>query len=688
MAASSALIAHVRQPALKWIPRLAAAVLLMLPLAAQSAESSVLSYDAAFFADSRPNTALDMIGRLPGFSLDNGNPDNNSDVTRGFAGTAGNVLIDGRRPTTKSDTLSQILRRLPADDVERIDVIRGGAPGIDMQGRTVVANIIRRNANSTKVVATVENRFFTKGRVLVPFDAIDFTHRAGERTYEASLAAVPYYDDSSNGRGRYDILDPNDAVMSHATSRYDAHGTGFAAKGALTTPLDKGELISKLTLQSAPWESQISYDSPTFTQTFHSKQRYPNGEFSLNWTRAFAATELEALVLQSYGRVTESDLSDDATTLQRFDSTTRSGESIARVTLRYRPSSTFTLESGGEGAFNFLRGETTFAVNGAAVPLPSGDANVSERRGEVFSQGDWRFAGGWVLSAGARFEYSTIGAKDGDSRSFFYPKPRVVLTWTPDKDTQVRFRYEQVVGQIDFNNFIATGDLRASGVFAGNADLRPDRRRKYELSYERHFWEGGAFVATLLHEDITDVVDYTPIITASGAFDAPGNIGDGRNEQIATTLTLPLDRIGFRGGRLQFNGTWNFSDVTDPATGEHRRISSKRPQDIVFALTQDVTRLRSTWGIEYFNGWDEWRYRLTEVRHRRVMPPYFDVYWNYTPNSSWSFSLLLDNLTRYVYWDRRDHWSGPRGTSTLDSSELFTLKSVRIIRLQVRKTFD
>src|SRR6185312_14553987 len=361
-----------------------------------------------------------------------------------------------------------------------------------------------------------------------------------------------------------------------------------------------------------------------------------------------------------------------------------------RVTLRYRPSSTLTLESGGEGAFNFLRGETSFAVNGASVPLPSANASVEERRGEVFSQADWKFSERWVLSAGARFEYSTIssGEEGGLSRSFFYPKPRVVLTWTPDASTQVRLRYEQVVGQIDFNNFIATSDLRSSGVFAGNAELRPDRRRKYELSYERHFWDGGAFVATLLHEDITDVVDYTPITNASGSFDAPGNIGDGRNEQIATTLTLPLDRIGFRGGRLQANGTWNFSDVTDPATGEHRRISSKRPQNILIALTQDVASLRSTWGLEFFKGWDEWRYRLTEVRHRRVIPPYFDVYWDYKPNPSWSFSLLLDNLTRYEYWDRRDHYTGPRGTSALDSSELFTLKSVRIIRLQIRKTFD
>ena len=54
----------------------------------------VLVFEPAFFADARPDTALDMIARLPGFNLDRGNSD-----TRGLAGTAGNVLIDGARLT-------------------------------------------------------------------------------------------------------------------------------------------------------------------------------------------------------------------------------------------------------------------------------------------------------------------------------------------------------------------------------------------------------------------------------------------------------------------------------------------------------------------------------------------------------------------------------------------------------------
>ena len=77
-------------------------------------------------------------------------------------------------------------------------------------------------------------------------------------------------------------------------------------------------------------------------------------------------------------------------------------------------------------------------------------------------------------------------------RSFSYPKPRAVLTWSPDKDDQVRLRYEKVVGQLDFGNFIAAGNLGGNGVTGGNSDIRPDQRTQYELSYEHHFWDKGA----------------------------------------------------------------------------------------------------------------------------------------------------------------------------------------------------
>lgn len=48
----------------------------------------ILTYDAAFFDRYRPNSALDMVQRIPGFQIDNG------DNKRGFGAASGNILIN------------------------------------------------------------------------------------------------------------------------------------------------------------------------------------------------------------------------------------------------------------------------------------------------------------------------------------------------------------------------------------------------------------------------------------------------------------------------------------------------------------------------------------------------------------------------------------------------------------------
>src|SRR3546814_3916352 len=98
----------------------------LLPVAVLAApmQDNVLVYEPPFFESAHPQHALDMVKRLPGFVL----VDSDGDV-RGFAGATGNVVIDGKPPSSKSESLEAVLRRIPAASVARIEVIRGGAPG-------------------------------------------------------------------------------------------------------------------------------------------------------------------------------------------------------------------------------------------------------------------------------------------------------------------------------------------------------------------------------------------------------------------------------------------------------------------------------------------------------------------------------------------------------------------------------
>jgi outer membrane receptor protein involved in Fe transport len=663
-------------------------VVALASVSAQADEQSgVLSYQAAYFADQRPNTAYDMIGRLPAFTFDN------VTAARGFAGTAGNVLIDGQRPTAKTDDLETILTRIPASDVERIDVIRGGAPGIDMQGQTVVANVIRKKGDSTQLVADIEDNFWPDGHS-VPNGSLQYTQHSGDSTYEAALTRYGNFDDSV-GKGFYNITDLNTGQVTHFNARTSGSGTGGAFNGAITTPLFDGQFKVNLTLQDQPFRSGNFYTAPgapANDEEIHDSEPAENAELGLHWVGNVGETQLELLALQRLGTAQDVNTSFAPGNDQFFYSSNHTGESIVRATLRYAPITTLTLEGGAEGAYNYLDGISNYLVNGVPDNLPSADADVNEKRGEAFVQGTWKFDPEWMIELGSRAEYSVIsetGATDM-SRSFFYPKPRAVLTWTPDTDTQVRFRYEKVVGQLDFNDFVATSSLAQSGVTAGNPNLKPDQHTQYEISYERHFWDKGAIVATLMHEQIQDVIDYVPVTGSgsTGVFDAPGNIGSGQNNQLDVELTLPLDKLGLTNGLLKSTNIFRFAQVHDPVTGDERTISAERPQDIELTLTQDIPSLKSTWGFFFFNCWDEYYYRIEQERHRRVIPPYLSVYWEYKPTPTWSFHVEADNMARFTYDDTYYDYPAPRNVSTPDEIDQLWIKSQPRLYVQIRKTFD
>src|SRR4030095_1286185 len=74
---------------------------------------------------------------VPGFSLDLGDV-----ATRGFAGAAGNVVINGARPSSKAETLTDTLRHIPANRVVRVEVGTGDLYGAEYATKSQVLNVI------------------------------------------------------------------------------------------------------------------------------------------------------------------------------------------------------------------------------------------------------------------------------------------------------------------------------------------------------------------------------------------------------------------------------------------------------------------------------------------------------------------------------------------------------------------
>lgn len=652
--------------------------------------TGVTPYPAAFFAENRPQTALDMINRLPGFTFAGG------DSVRGFSGAAGNVLIDGSRPASKSDSLDSVLSRILAREVDRIEVIRGGAPGIDMQGRAVVANVIRKTGNTGRVTVVYNNAVWQDGHT-VPGGKVEFNKRIGAHTFEGALSRYQSFDDSVGDGRLVTTFNPGTPAsrVESVPARTSADGGGTGLTLTYKGPQLGGDLRANLKLEQTYFKSGLSYGEHPPPVVINGRSRSRRAELGLNYDRRLGAYELESVFLQRLGRNFNGEAQTapgpaDAPSLTTFSQVNNTGETVGRLLVRRAWASKLTVEGGGEAAFNFLQGSTRFTQDGANIPLPSADVRVEELRGEGFLQARWRPTDTLTLESALRLETSTI-TETGDNqaqRSFFYVKPRFNLTWSPTTDDQLRLRAERRVGQLNFSDFVSQANLQGATFNSGNPDLRPDQRWQYEAAYERRFWGRGAVVVAYLHEEIEDVVDLLPIIGPGFAFDSPGNIGPGRNDELSISGTFPLDKLGVSGGLLKTTSIWRVSEVTDPVTREARRISGQRPDVIQLDFTQDIDRLRSTWGASWFYGWRETYYRLGEIQRFRIPPPgFFAVFWDWKPRPDVAMKISLQNFVPFVFERKRTIYDGPRDRSPVGIQEDRTLQSQPRIDIRFRKTF-
>jgi hypothetical protein len=575
-----------------------------------ASQQGVLVFTPDFFADQRPNTALDMVGRIPGFSVQDG------DGSRGFEGAVGNILINGSRPASKNDTGSSVLSRTLVPQVERIELIRGGAPGIDMQGYSVVVNVITRTQASTEQILTAQGFFFEGGTDRAA-GTYQFTRREGERVWGFTLSDGVAINDS-NGVGRVVRRDANGVVTRDEGYYDDQTGGGQSIRGNFADAFLGGKIDLTARIGRNDYSQFSLQDGPGVLRDSRFSEEGTSGEVGAVFTRPVGTgLTSETRFIREWNNFENASTFVTTTNgaagpLQRFASEGEASETILRSLLRWERSSSVTLEAGGEVAYNMLEIAQQLTDGGVAIPLPSDQIRVEETRGEVFGKATWRVRPNLTVEGGLRLEASTI-SQSGDAdqeESFYFAKPRLQLTWTPRPQNQVRLRFERELGQLDFGDFAAGADLEDEQLFGGNVDLEPEERWITELTYERRFLGDGIVSIGYRHDEIIGVIDRLPL---PQSLSAVGNIGDGTLDQLAVNVVLPLDGVGFSGGEFRVRNTWNDTSVTDPTTGEDRPISGVRPSQPAFTIAQDITSWRINWAVTYLESLRQFNYGPDQI---------------------------------------------------------------------------
>jgi hypothetical protein len=647
---------------------------------AAEAQRGVTAYPPEFFAEQHPSTALDMITRLPGFRMDSG-----SDA-RGFADTAGNVLINGERPTTKSENLQDILTRISASAVDHVELIRGGAPGVDMQGQTILANVVIKSTVQVEKVANIQTYLYPDG-LFGPLLEFQASRRDGINEIEGSLkATVDRTDQTFDGGARVTSFPDGRPTIREAVKGYDQI-QNYAARGAIQRAAPGGKIRVNGKIEYFSFDRDVVY-----TRYQPAPGRQDSGETSEEWTGEFGArydaglgprTDLQLVFLQNLGDETYGSTLVLPGRAEVYRERDKTGESILRGEVKHRRSQALSLEGSVEGAYNFLDGDIRYGVNGAPVDIGPPHVKVEELRGEAAGKAVWRANPKLTIEAGARMEVSRITQSGGVDveRSFFYPKPRVLATWSPNSVDQLRVRVEREVGQLDFGDFIASADLTAGSQDGADVNLEPQRSWIGEVAWERRFWGAGSISTTLTHAEISDVVDYKPL---EGGGDAPSNIGSGRSDQFVIALTLPTQRLGISGGQVKARLSWFDSEVTDPVTFDKRRITNAKPFVCNLSFTRDMPGGKWSWGASTGCPNEYSRFRLAEVRTQRF-EQYFEGFVEWKPSADLTVRTTLSNWTSRNVTRERVIYKGSRADNVVDRIEYRSLPFEPYLFVQVRK---
>ncbi|MDZ4375323.1 MAG: TonB-dependent receptor, partial [Phenylobacterium sp.] len=618
------------------------------------------------------------------------------------AGASGNVLIDGQPPVSKNDALDEILKRIPAGAIERIELIRGGAPGIDMEGRSVLANVVRKQTAGFRAAIMPGLYQIYDGRQLPGVRVEAQWQGPGGRSAEFGQVYGTGPNDEF-GDGRRVRYNADGSVRLRSKVEADSYGLRAWTTGAYETPLFGGRARINGAFMLTPAEVEIydRYQGAAGLEYEKNEidrlQAELGGRFNRNLTERLS---LEAVGFHQWNNQ-KTEVFFQAPGLTRdFLLDRKTTEAVGRLQFRYRASPTLTLEAGGEGALNNLDSVTRLAVNDRPVTVPAADVQVEERRSEVFLRGSWRPTSTLTLEAGVRQESSRV-TSEGDvtlSKTLTFTKPRASLTWAADKASQVRLRVEREVGQLNFDDFVASPNVASTGtVVAGNPDLTPQQAWVFEFAYERRFWGAGAAVLTVRHFEVDDTVDRGPARDAAGtiirdpltgqpAADRPDNIGPSTKDEVQASLTLPLERLGVKAAQLRGQVTRRWTKVDDPLLGGTREVSALHPVDWEVHFSQDLPQWNSTWGVDVFGGFRERYFRLAEIETRKFSP-FVTVYGEYKPRPDWIIRLEAMGVTSRNVRRIREVYRGPRNAFPLDYTDVRSLEWDGSLYLRVRKTF-
>lgn len=594
----------------------------------------VLSYDLDYFQRFEPVSVGEMLKRVPGATFTSDVLEYDGVQLRGLPPGFTQVLINGRRAPGGEADRSFFVDRIPAELVERIEIVRAPRADQPSDGIAGTLNIITKEATSFEGGFAKAGMLINEDGGVRPSAAIAYAAKLSDTT--SVWAALNYqqrrnpkkkeslrFDDETTGP-----FDETNPVFNNTELQDDTRdGTDFSGNAELATEVFGGKLrIGGFFVDTDRDEDETSltFEGPDLepdgaeiqaerisqqTYALTADGQFPVGPGELGVAGGWSGFRENSDVTTLEGDTVDDAELDGTETLKITDD-----EYSGTVYYAYGDSDAFKLKVGIDVLGKVRRGENRAFDDAGDEDGPAAGAifRIRENRYDPYVRVTLAPVEDLTVDAGLRYEItrrevtSNIANGTDDTASAKYDteslNPSLHLRYAPTADDQFRASVARTVRRPNYDLISPYEQEESPGdddITIGNPNLRNERAWGIDAGYERRLGGNGIVGVNFFYRkisDLTELVATGEVTPAGGQVVQPRNIGEGKVWGMEIDFSAPLTVFGMADTGLFANYTYLDSETTDPFTLEKRRFNNQPHHVYNVGFIQTVRSIDASFG--------------------------------------------------------------------------------------------
>lgn len=484
-------------------------------------------------------TAADVLDNVPSVTVDvEGNVE-----LRGAGGVR--ILVDGKPSGLIGISNSDGLRNLPANMIDKIEVVTNPSARYEAEGMSGIINIVLKKDRKQGVNGSVD---LTLGAPDTYGTAVSLNYRKDRFNFFTNYS-LRYRKGPGSGDSYQEFYDNGLTYITENTSRRTrgglSNGIRFGAdyffndKNTLTTAFNfrRSDDDNFNRIHYRDYENSIN-NQVRFTERIDDEvEKENNIEYSLTYRKLFQRKDHELTFdfryqdeeedessefLEQYYLADEVTPSGKADLQQQSQNVERNKNMIFQVDYQLPFSEDGKFEAGLRSGirditndFSVLQFEDDawIAIDGFTNNLLY-DENIHAAYATLGNKFD-RFS--W--SAGLRAEYSDVRTEleqtnEVNPRDYFNMFPSVFLGYEFNEKNTFQVSYSRRIrrpGFWELNPFLTFSDAR--NIWGGNPDLNPEFTNSYEVGYLKYF-DKGTLTSSIFYRHTDDVIERIRLVTS------------------------------------------------------------------------------------------------------------------------------------------------------------------------------